>query len=111
MKRNIDPPPGVTEQEMRRLEDDHIICFIDKKTMTRPMQSPDGKFYNYTTLVDYLSDHKGLGPLGQLIDMKDVVLREDLIFDIYAFVEQNPTHPCIRENIISDWKRLGLIPE
>ncbi|KAA6384700.1 MAG: hypothetical protein EZS28_019773 [Streblomastix strix] len=103
------PTPALVSDEVKRLEDSHIICPLDKKTMTRPVQTPDGNIYNYNSLNRYIQYNKGLGPQSKYIDMNNIVFRDDLIQQIVNFVRQNPNHPCVRLSSIEDWKRQGIM--
>ncbi|KAA6354723.1 MAG: hypothetical protein EZS28_049750, partial [Streblomastix strix] len=73
------PPAGVTQDEIKKLEDEHIICSLDKKTMTRPVLAPNRKYYNYDTLLDYLYKNKMHLPINGIeIELKDLIESEDV---------------------------------
>ncbi|KAA6379692.1 MAG: hypothetical protein EZS28_024781 [Streblomastix strix] len=95
---NIYPvPEGVTAQDIKDLEDRHIICCLDHLTMNNPVKARDGKFYEIDTVTPYLLGNNLMLPDGTKAELTDLIVNVDDRKAIEDFVEKNPNHLLIRK--------------
>ncbi|KAA6384870.1 MAG: hypothetical protein EZS28_019602 [Streblomastix strix] len=82
-------PEYALPQELNILENRHCLCSLSRRIMIRPVQAPDGKLYDFKTLVEFLFKNNWIGPDGKKMELKDLIERKDIQQKIIDYVKKN----------------------
>ena len=88
---NIPPPPPPEPEIIKPPE--HYICPISKKLINIPIcDTEDGICYDKPTLLNYLKENDNKTPNGKTINMRNLVVKNDLKMEITYWKNQHPEY-------------------
>ena len=88
---NIPPQPPPEPEIIKPPE--HYICPITNKLITIPIcDTEDGVCYDKPTLLKYLKEHDNKNPNGKPINMRNLVVKNDLKMEITYWKNQHPEY-------------------
>jgi len=86
------PPPPPPEPEIIK-PPEHYICPITNKLITIPIcDTEDGVCYDKPALLNYLKEHDNKNPNGKTINMRNLVVKNDLKMEITYWKNQHPEY-------------------
>ena len=86
------PPPPPPEPEMIK-PPQHYICPITNKLINIPIcDTEDGICYDKPALLHYLKEHDNKNPNGKTINMRNLVVKNDLKMEITYWKIQHPEY-------------------
>ena len=89
---NIPPPPPPVEPEIIK-PPEHYICPITNKLITIPIcDTEDGICYDKPALLQYLKEHDNKNPSGKPMNMRNLVVKNDLKMEITYWKNQHPEY-------------------
>lgn len=89
---NVPPPPPPAEPEITK-PPEHYICPITNKLITIPIcDTEDGICYDKPALLNYLKEHDNKNPNGKTINMRNLVVKNDLKMEITYWKNQHPEY-------------------
>ena len=87
---NMPPPPP--EPEIIN-PPEHYICPITNKLITIPIcDTEDGIYYDKPALLKYLKEHDNKNPNGKPINMRNLVVKNELKMEITYWKNQHPEY-------------------
>ncbi|KAA6391675.1 MAG: hypothetical protein EZS28_012796 [Streblomastix strix] len=98
---------GKNEEFQINNEFNLFLCGIDGMIMIQPMKAPNGKYYDYKNIQQYLSSHDNQDPDGNAIEITQLHFDNDLQEIIKKFVIDNPDHPLIRPGFHQEMKMIN----
>ena len=88
---NIPPPPPPEPEIIKPPE--HYICPITNKLITIPIcDTEDGVCYDKPALLKYLKEHDNKNPNGKPINMRNLVVKNELKMEIIYWKNQHPEY-------------------
>ena len=88
---NIPPPPPPEPEIVKPPE--HYICPITHKLITIPIcDTEDGICYDKPALLNYLKENDNKTPNGKTINMRNLVVKNDLKMEITYWKNQHPEY-------------------
>jgi hypothetical protein len=88
---NVPPPPPPEPEIIKPPE--HYICPITNKLITIPIcDTEDGVCYDKPALLKYLKEHDNKNPNGKTINMRNLVVKNDLKMEITYWKNQHPEY-------------------
>lgn len=89
---NVPPPPPPAEPEITK-PPEHYICPITNKLITIPIcDTEDGICYDKPALLNYLKEHDNKNPNGKTINMRNLVVKNELKMEITYWKNQHPEY-------------------
>ncbi|KAA6372552.1 MAG: hypothetical protein EZS28_031922 [Streblomastix strix] len=92
-----------TREECERLQ---LLCGATHMIMVRPFKAPNGKYYDFINIQNYLGSKNSKAPDGSKLSMRDLKLDEDKQMEIQVFVMEHPNHPLIPKDYHEQMARL-----
>jgi hypothetical protein len=90
--KNIPPPPPPAEPEIIK-PPEHYICPITNKLITIPIcDTEDGICYDKPALLQYLKEHDNKNPNGKPMNMRNLVVKNNLKMEITYWKNQHPEY-------------------
>jgi len=86
------PPPPPAEPEIIK-PPEHYICPITNKLITIPIcDTEDGSCYDKPALLQYLKEHDNKNPNGKPMNMRNLVVKNNLKMEITYWKNQHPEY-------------------